>query len=167
MIGNAEEAQFISDWYRNSKCVCVTGAPEGWKYLGSGSYRTAYLSPSGVVYKVQQDPGCSYQSNRGEWDTYRRLYYTCKMPKHSRLPKMGFFPMGSTVGVIAAEFIPKECTWYRVLKNDKGEEYMFSDVVRAVRDATRIGDLYGENVRLDANNMVVPTDIASDYSDVY
>lgn len=164
MIGNAEEAARITQWYYDGY---VGDAPEGWKYLGAGVFRTAYLSPSGVVYKVQKSRAYSCQSNQGEWDAYRRLYYTCKMPKHSRLPKMGFFPMDGGPGVIAAEFIPKQCGWYQMFKNDKGEQYCFADVVEAVQRVTNIGDLWGDNVRVDANNLVVPTDIAEDWGNRY
>ncbi|AXH68937.1 hypothetical protein SEA_SPARKLEGODDESS_258 [Streptomyces phage SparkleGoddess] len=43
--------------------------PEGWKYLAAGVSRRAYLSPTGVVYKVQKTPGSDYQGNRGEHQT--------------------------------------------------------------------------------------------------
>lgn len=43
--------------------------PEGWKYLAAGVSRRAYLSPTGVVYKVQKTPGSDYQGNKGEHET--------------------------------------------------------------------------------------------------
>ena len=55
VVGTAAEAYAIanapSDYYGG---VDVSGMP-GWSYLGSGVSRSAYLSPSGVVYKVGDD----------------------------------------------------------------------------------------------------------------
>lgn len=49
MIGTRDEVNAIANWYENGGHE----PPEGWECLGSGSYRDAYLSPSGVVYKIQ------------------------------------------------------------------------------------------------------------------
>lgn len=161
MIGNATEAQFIHNWYHN-KPLTPFDAPEGWRRLGSGSFRVGFLSPSGVVYKVQQDLSNSrYQTNEGEWKNYKRLYLTCKMPRHSRLPQMGFFPIeGTNVGVIAIEKLSNGPGWYGTVKLDDGSTYNWGDVVGNIQAATRVGDLYGDNVLMDAENkLVVPSDL--------
>lgn len=44
------------------------GEPDGWEFLGAGCYRSAYLAPSGVVYKIGHDSG-----NRQEASTAQRL----------------------------------------------------------------------------------------------
>ena len=157
MIGNLEEAQFIYNWYRNERADYYD-RPDGWEYLGSGCYRTAYLSPSGVVYKVEQSEN-SWQSNKGEYETWKRLYLNCKMPEHSRLPKLSYFPVGRS-GVIAIE------RFYRPLKSirayDNGLDFNTSDVQRAIQAATKVDDLWGSNIYLDEEQKVlVPTDLAA------
>ena len=71
MIGTQEEAEtawLIHDEYqknwRNHEM------PEGWRTLGSGMFRTAYLSPSGVVYKVEN---VCHDSNRDEAYRYEQV----------------------------------------------------------------------------------------------
>ena len=157
MIGNLEEAQFIYNWYRNIK-ASYYDRPDGWQYLGSGCYRTAYLSPSGVVYKVEQSEG-SWQSNRGEYETWKRLYLNCKMPKHSRLPKLSYFPVGQS-GVIAIERFYKPLNSIRREENDLGFDPY--SVQNAIQEATEVGDLWGSNIYLDEEQKVlVPTDLAA------
>jgi hypothetical protein len=54
-IGNIEDAKLI---YRRRR----TGygpLPKGWKKLGMGAYRTAYLSPDDIVYKLCHNKNCS------------------------------------------------------------------------------------------------------------
>ncbi|WNN94817.1 hypothetical protein SEA_PHREDRICK_264 [Streptomyces phage Phredrick] len=70
-------------WYRHPgslRCHYAYGPniekpelPEGWKFLAAGVSRRAYLSPSGVVYKVQRNPESDYQGNKGEHETAERV----------------------------------------------------------------------------------------------
>ena len=69
MVGNARDAEFIHEWVRSHMsdwCRPSDDAqenpPEGWEYLGSGSFRSVWRSPDGVAYKVQHRPN-SMQSN--------------------------------------------------------------------------------------------------------
>lgn len=72
--------------------------PDGWAYLGHGMYRCAFLSPSGVVYKLETGKYAGSQSNRGEYE---------------RILEMRFSDSVKTAGVI----IPK--AWlYSVKKRD-------------------------------------------------
>lgn len=53
-VGNSVDAKFIYNFHmfdEEAQYGCDV-APEGWRYLGAGCTRTAYLSPGGVVYKV-------------------------------------------------------------------------------------------------------------------
>lgn len=161
MLGNAKDAEFIHNWYHEVP-YGQAGAPEGWKYLGSGSFRSAYLSPDGVVYKVQKDigPWCGYQTNEGEWETWKRLYLGCKMPKHSRLPKLTYFPISEKVGVIAIERLKGKYTYYGQFKDEAGVPRYWSDVCDAIRTTTKLGDLHGNNLMIDEErNLLVPTDL--------
>jgi hypothetical protein len=60
-----EEAKLIYQYKYDRR----RGAPKGWKKLGSGAYRTAYLSPTGIVYKIAFDyyeEGSRYTNNNDE-----------------------------------------------------------------------------------------------------
>lgn len=58
-IGNATDAQFIF----NAMCRGGRRAPKGWKHVGSGGTRSCFLSPDGVVYKIE---GLHSNSNERE-----------------------------------------------------------------------------------------------------
>jgi hypothetical protein len=169
MIGSAEEARFIHDWWHRlhpeGRALDEANTPDGWEYLGSGAFRAAYLAPSGVVYKVQQDlSGDEWQTNQKEWETWKRLYLTCKMPKRSRLPKMGYWPISANgkLGVIAVELLNEGYRTYSTYVDEGGKEAYWGDVLLDVRDATGLLDLYGTNVMIDRENQVlVPTDLGA------
>lgn len=162
MLGNAAEAQFIHNWYHSPDRTC-NRPPEGWTHLGGGSFRSAYLSPSGVVYKVQKNlSGSRYQTNYGEWETWKRLYLGCKMPEYSRLPRLNYFPIPGkvNVGVIAIEKLEDCYTSYGTFIDKHGDVQCWGDVASRVSNVTRVGDLYGDNVMIDRkNNLLVPTDL--------
>lgn len=68
-LGHIAEANIVASLPYSG--TTVRGAlPEGWKYLGSGAYRSAYLSPTGVVYKRMHEFG-SQDNNRNEEQRYR------------------------------------------------------------------------------------------------
>lgn len=161
MLGNAKDAEFIHNWYHET-LYGRGGAPEGWKHLGSGSFRSAYLSPDGVVYKVQQNigPYCGYQTNEGEYEKWRSLYFGCKMPEYSRLPKLGYFPIKEGVGVIAIERFSKPYRRLESFEDENGTPLYWSDVASDISSRCQVGDLYGNNLFIDdENNLLVPTDL--------
>lgn len=47
-IGSRREAMTLLDTVDSH----VYSGPDGWEVLGSGCFRTAYLAPSGIVYKI-------------------------------------------------------------------------------------------------------------------
>jgi len=168
MIGNAEEAQFIEHWYRNVRDRYDYGnttAPEGWTYLGEGCYRTAYLAPSGVVYKVQQSMlSDGWQTNEGEWENWKRIYISCKMPKHSRLPKLTYFPVGEKRGVIAIERFTRNLSRVNFYAAENGVDYW--QVRDQIGKVTGLADLGGSNLFVDdETKQLVPTDLGADQSD--
>lgn len=105
-IGTEEEAGFILYHHLQAQARISNWEypepPEGWSRLGSGCYRVAYLSPSGVVYKVQgrysEDDDQRWQSNISEVRNLRR-YHLKRFPKGCRLPRWNSFefPGGKTV----------------------------------------------------------------------
>lgn len=57
MIGNAREVATISWWYRHNlrpmdSFEMADNIPNGWRYLGAGRDKVAFLGPSGIVYKA-------------------------------------------------------------------------------------------------------------------
>lgn len=159
LVGNQEEATLIHEWYHDHHGRY--GAPEGWKYLNAGSFRAAYLSPSGVVYKVQKDrQGYGYQSNKGEYDKWRDLYFKCKMPRYSRLPKMGYFPTEDGLGVVAMEKFTKPWSYWACVPGTN-DTVFWQDVVRDISNRCKVGDLGGNNLFLsDDEKTIVPVDLA-------
>jgi hypothetical protein len=109
-IGTEEEAGFILYWYLHvaakSGYYDQPEAPEGWKRLGSGCYRIAYLSPSGVVYKVQG----RYEANDDRWQSNKtetanlRKNALKKFPKGCRLPRWSEFYFGTKTVVAMEKF---------------------------------------------------------------
>lgn len=169
MLGNAQEAELIHQWWHSPDRGERDKPPAGWTYLGSGCYRSAYLAPSGVVYKVQKYlDDSAWQSNYKEWLTWKRLYFSCKMPKYSRLPRLNYFPVSQAgkLGVIAIEKLDGAYSHYGTFKRDDGELEHWSNVRLAIGEATEVGDLYGDNLMIDTkNNLLVPTDLGCSRND--
>lgn len=157
LVGNQEEAALIHEWYHYSRSGSWN-LPEGWTRLGEGSFRAAYLSPSGVVYKVQKDLLHGYQTNHGEYEKWRDLYFNCKMPQHSRLPKLGYFPIDEGVGVVAIERLTKQYDYWAKVP---GTEIYWGTIVDRVHWACKVGDLGGDNLFMDDDEKtVIPVDLA-------
>jgi hypothetical protein len=170
MIGNAEDAEFIRDWYREEASRQEWGynfhsgaAPEGWRLLGEGCYRTVFASPDGVAYKVEMQPsegsedyeGC--QSNWSEHENLRRLYLECKMPKGARLPRHTLYVLEGEA-VMAMELVTGSTLSHYSRHRSPGEGYW--SLRRVIQDRTGIEDMHGGNIMVDENtNELVPVDL--------
>lgn len=165
MIGNAQEAEFIRDWYvkdqEKPREERSEGAPEGWERLGSGCYRVAFLGPSGAVYKVQQRYPKHLndyygQSNAGEAATLRRLMFR-KLPRGCRFPRYQLFELDGRT-VIAMEKFDKLLKDYSSY-SDEGRLYY--DLQRHLVSAlSELWDFHGGNLAVDeANKQLVPIDL--------
>lgn len=76
-IGNKKDAELI---YRRRR----TGAgplPRGWRKLGAGAYRTSYLSPDKVVYKI------CHPEEGDEWNNFEFNNYARIRRDKTRLPR--------------------------------------------------------------------------------
>lgn len=159
-VGNIEEAREISQWD-----VFDTDAPEGWKIIGAGSFRKSYLSPSGVVYKLQKS---DYSSDNA--DEYMNIQDCQLTPVPGwRVPKASLYsPLGKPI--IAMEYIEGEfdmeprCQGWDLETCDVGE---CTDEGRCIfeiwGDATKawgIYDMHEENVIVDQNGTRVLIDVA-------
>lgn len=164
MLGNEEDARFIRDWHfggrRDDWGNPVGELPEGWGRLGSGSYRIAYLSPDGVVYKVQQRyalPGeYEGQSNKSEAENLRR-FWLIKMPPGCRLPRFQFFELDGK-GVMAMERLGRTLSQYSQW-DEKGSNY-WALRNKLYRTLTGVCDLHGGNLAVDEErDLLVPIDL--------
>lgn len=75
MIGNQTYAEAIADLpldveecFDDMTGKWIAPLPSGFKHLGTGGFRSAFLGPDGVVYK--REWGCSYEMNQAEAETY-------------------------------------------------------------------------------------------------
>lgn len=75
MIGNQTYAEAIADiplvygmCFDDFTGEWIAPLPSGFKHLGTGGFRSAFLGPDGVVYK--REWGCSYEMNQAEAKTY-------------------------------------------------------------------------------------------------
>lgn len=168
MLGNEEDARFIRDWH-----IAITASegdydrktgeyrsPEGWERLGSGCYRVAYLSPDGVVYKVQlyyAAPGrYEGQSNKTEVANLRK-YWLTKMPEGCRLPRWGFFELDGR-GVMAMEQFNKLLKQYS--KRDAEGSRYWTALNRLQNVMCDMYDFHGGNLAVDEENQkLVPIDM--------
>lgn len=135
--------------------------PAGWKYLASGISRRAYLSPTGVVYKVQKDPGSDYQGNKGEHATAEKVRRSGSV-KGAYIPRTALYEVPGS-WVIALEYMPgirgdhhwDACRSYTYYGEDTGRKCtcMFPGAVRCAARIKRelqtklgLSDLHSENV---------------------
>lgn len=170
MIGTAEEAKFIRDWaHGRAPGGYIYGdevrknLPEGWQYAGCGAYRAAFLSPCGVIYKVEREVGGNValwgQSNEGEYRNLKKMYLTCKLPEGTRLPKFTYYTLDNNGGVMAMEAIDTKYADIFDLPYD--EQDRIRSLYNKLQDQLPIGDLHHANVMYDSKTKeLVPVDCA-------
>lgn len=142
MIGTQSNAAAIASLYvvEDDFANFAGVVPEGFTYIGSGSYRHAFLGPDGVVYKRNTRLAVAegYGDNQAEWDNY------CNPP---------VFPEGLRFA---------RCT----LHNVDGTPIMAMEYVdkaspmidQAMRDFLRtigIYDVFGNNVRMRDGEVIL------------
>lgn len=158
MIGNEAEAKFIRDWYASKGQWSQRDdtPPVGWERLGSGCYRAAFLSPTGVVYKVQHNYDHSSQSNAGEAETLRR-YWLTRMPKGCRLPRWSLYELDGKE-VMAMERFTKLLNEFSLFSAE-GSKYwsLRSALENVISDQW---DFHGGNLAVDEEaELLVPIDL--------
>lgn len=93
MIGNIEDAEFVSEWDWSE-------IPDGWKFVGEGSQRLVVMGPENILYKKEK-PG-NHDCNT---DEYCNLVYALKYPIAGwRVPKTSLYVAGYNP-VIAMEYV--------------------------------------------------------------
>jgi RIO-like serine/threonine protein kinase len=155
-IGNEADAKFILEWVSKGRKSCdvpSAKAPEGWEFLGRGSFRSVWRSPEGVAYKVNHS---AYDSqSRSEVRNLRRAWLK-KTPKGCRLPRFAEYrPAGEVV--VAMEVIKGKTLHakygYPDCLNYHREEY------RSIERTYRLDDMHEQNVMIDEDGLLVPVDL--------
>jgi RIO-like serine/threonine protein kinase len=147
-IGCAEEAEFIHTWVNGHRNVWgevqTELPPEGWTFLGIGTFRSVWRSPSGVAYKVQNH-ACSSQNNEEE---YVRIREACAedVPTGARLPRCSYFPVSADEGVVAMECIQGK-TVHAMCGDEVPRE--FRDLMRCLENKYCLTDMHEWNVMIE------------------
>lgn len=156
-IGNETDARTILAWVRDRSTYgewdrSETAAPEGWKYLGRGSFRSVWVSPEGVAYKVNHSK-CDSQS-AAELENLRKGWLK-KTPKGCRIPRFSPYRVDGEL-IIAVEKIKGQTLHakygYPGWLDHHREEY------RSLERTYRIFDMHEENVMVDDDGLLVLVD---------
>lgn len=143
-IGSMTEAETILAAHKGKTI------PAGWKEIGSGEYRTAYLSPTGVVYKIERGFRKN-QSNRGEYERILELRYDKILAGYGAyIPKAWLYECGRT-DVIAMEYVTGASITLACLLDNEckcGPEFSECgwDILDRVSTASGLTDLHRDNV---------------------
>lgn len=109
MIGNETYANVIADIPLSISCLdgatgdWIAPIPSGWRHLGTGGFRSAFLGPDGVVYK--REWGVSYEMNQNEAFLYEEQGNADEMPVGVRLAECALYGT-----VLAMEYIKDDGT---------------------------------------------------------
>jgi hypothetical protein len=167
-IGSHAAARFIFD-YANGPGIYGNDAPEGWKYLGAGCNRAAYLAPDGFVYKV----GNSEDNRQDSFNsrTYRRNRALRALGINIPRANLYRMPNDPTWGwhrwVVAMEFVDQHeskvfhCSkWMGHSWADEGctcepvGRMCWDDVRIAIQKITGWSDLHDGNVIFDQDERI-------------
>ena len=158
-LGTEENAEFIRDWFilMNKYDRDTHYAPEGFRRLGNGAYRVAYLNEvENVVYKIEWNYGRSYdQSNKEEYLNLRSMML-CKLPETVRFPKYHLWELdGRTVA--AMEYLPNLLDQYG---GWNGGQKWWDAKRELCRTFPDLWDSHGANIAVDEESgKIVPIDL--------
>ncbi len=156
MLGNSQDAKFITEWARG----CPDGSnrrfyggpmPEGWKFIGYGSFRSVYLSPEGVAYKVQQYYSQYSWDNVGEYQNWQRIHRECEFPEGVRLPDLTLYENGGKP-VVAMEYVRGMtlADFNRSCQGDEQDKYRrYRGLMVECGYGFNLLDMHEENVMVD------------------
>ena len=177
LIGRRAEARRLLDYvlantWADQDAVQRKLLDSGWEFIGAGCYRSAFLSPSGVVYKVEDDTYC--ESNKDEIRRARALARK-SLSADIVIPVVSGFTFKSPTGdadrpfkhtvIVAMQYMagehPPGC-WYdsfegrtfcecgEIEYNEKGEPDKFmcsySELFARLRKELDSCDIHNENV---------------------
>lgn len=159
-IGNERDARTILEWviphrekYDAPRCAYSESAPEGWEFLGKGSFRSVWLSPEGVAYKVDHQTDRWSDQSSQELVNLTRAWLRERTIEGCRLPKFHGYEFGGEV-VVAIEAIKGS----RLYDYDGPGRDQLYDLLSDIEDAYRLTDMHDENVMVDEDGYLVPVD---------
>lgn len=156
-IGNADDALTILRWVRDApkRYGRPEGdGPEGWEHLGSGSFRSVWLSPEGVAYKVNHS---TYDSQMADEITNLQEAWRRRgdLPEGCRLPSFQDYQVGGEY-VIAVERIDGE-TLGDTDMGDPEKDEMYR-LLNRIENLFKLWDMHGDNAMVDQDGMLVVVD---------
>lgn len=168
-IGNARDAGVILAWVRSHRssrygkpdCVDSESAPEGWDFVGTGSFRSVWRSPEGVAYKVNHSG--DYDSQSGDEVMHLEFAWNRQdeVPEGCRLPKFDEFRVDEEI-VVAIEHIIGVTLYeysYRGMDGVHPNRDTLYDRLYECENTYGLGDLHDENVIIESSTgMLVPVD---------
>lgn len=158
-IGSFERAAEIHEWVSSSRVrydlprrVLSGGAPAGWRFVGRGCFRSVWLSPEGVAYKVEHTADYALQGER-EVENLEAAWSKGAPPEGCRLPKFHSYRIDDEL-VIAVEMISGT-----VLYEYEGPRraYLYECLVKC-QGAYKLRDLHDENAVVDEDGTLVVVD---------
>lgn len=163
-IGDLNDALTILHWVRESETVCGLPdvvedgiAPEGWEYIDRGSFRSVWLSPEGVAYKVD------HVADRwsGQCQNEVRLLgeaWTKGTIEGCRLPKFSEYKISDDETVVAIELIRGELlgSYYGSPTYRK-----YCGLMQDLERWYRLDDMHDSNVMIDEDGLLVPIDFGA------
>lgn len=163
MIGNRGYAMYIREWAREEQRAKNLGsyalpreAPAGWKYIGQGCYRAAYLSPDRVIYKIQITPGrwCG-QSNAEEYKRWWELRLRYRELDGMRWPLVNLFEFGENDDVNAMDYVGKTLSAY-----DGPDRQDYVTTAQRCAWHLSLSDMHHGNLAVDEQRkLLVPIDL--------
>lgn len=157
-IGNDHDAQTILFWVRSHgrndwgtpRCVARQEAPLGWEFLGTGSYRSVWLSPEGVAYKVghtarDDQSGPEVDKLTEVWENTDRLPAQCRVPRFERYDVDGEL-------VIAVEHIKGQtlAAARDTQSVDRELFRFFAEALHVIENRFNLWDMHTENAMVDS-----------------
>lgn len=157
-IGNEHDAQTILHWVRSHSsqygvpyCVEQESAPYQWEFVGHGSFRSVWLSPEGVAYKVDHSSGRWNGQCQEEIENLKAAWEKGTIDG-TRLPKFTEYDLGDDI-VVAIELIKGS-----TLSKYSGDSRDYYSLMREVERYYRLRDIHTENVMVDEEGLLVPID---------
>lgn|SRR5512139_190494 len=160
-IGNYHDALTILHWVRGSgteygipTVVEHEEAPMGWEFVGRGSFRSVWLSPEGVAYKVDHSSGRWEGQCEIEIENLKAAWGKDAL-EGCRLPKFSEYEISGSETVVAIELISGE-----LFSRYRGANYrLYRDLMRDLENHYDLIDLHNENVMIDEDGLMVPIDL--------
>jgi len=171
MIGCIEEAKEIAEFGISWDEYLEIEVPEGWAFLGEGAYRFAFRSPSGVVYKIENEDGEYERHNCREFENVQR----CKeIPIQGwRLPEAHLYTVNGR-NVMAMEYVPgnKDRLCHKSFEHHNALEQLYkctcgkpngrctAEIWYEVFETWGIKDVHENNVHIEESGTRVLIDVA-------